>query len=281
MKRTIKRALSGAAFAMMCTMATADTVPLVISPPFPDISPPARALPALQVTPRLPLALRDPFEGALIDAVSNQANISAFGFSCDTELAITPAAEAMLEVILSSPCRLDQMVSVSHSGLEFHLRLPMTGKRTFKLPALEAPANVAVRFLNGAEVVAATDPGPLDAFLRVALQVSSEDALSLKAVAAKQLPVVETRLGDDGGQMVQIISHHIDPDRRRGVIRLALQSKVTAEHCDTPSHAKVVERLPGLPLRQYGISLGAAGCDHVGEILELKNILQDLKLAAH
>jgi hypothetical protein len=281
MKRTIKRALSGAAFAMMCTMATADTVPLAIVPPFHDISSRAPVMPVLQGLPQQPWVPQDPFPRALVEAVSAQANVSAFGVPCDTKLAIHPTREAMLHVTLSAPCRPDQMVRISHAGLEFDLRLPMTGERAFHLPALEAPARVTLRFLDGVEVVEAVDPGPLDAFMRVALQVSADDALRLKASARGSLPVAETRLGDDGGGMVQIISHHIDPDRQRGVIRLALEAKVLADRCDRPSHAKVVERLPGLPLRQYGISLGAAGCDRVGDILELKNILQDLKLAAH
>lgn len=281
MTTTIKRALYGAVFAAICSIAQADTVPLTITLPFPDASPPARALPVLPVVQPVSPALPARSAGAPIETIAHQANVSAFGFACDTALKVHPRPEAVLSVTLSAPCRPGQIVRITHVGLEFDIRLPQTGEMTFDMPALDAPSRVTAHFPGGSQFSTTADPGVLDDFLRVAMQSDASAGLAVGTSSSKRLPVTKTELGDGSGQMVQIVSHHLSPQERRGVIRLALLSKVTAAHCDQPSDAKVIERRPGLPVRQYGLSLSAPGCARVGEILELKNILQDLKLAQH
>lgn len=264
----------GAVSAETVTRATAP--PLLLVPPtipaFPD-------MPVQSLAPMAPVNMADDPD-PIKDALARQSDISAFGFACDQTMTLTPRPGGMLDLVISAPCKPGAMVEVRHAGLVFDVTLSNTGKQQVTVPALEFQARIDTVFADGGQLSAKAVVPELVDYARIAVGWDTA-AATFRGTAPRGLQVEELTLGDANGRNVQILSYHIDPERRSGVIRLTVQKAVTAQNCASAQRADVVRHLPGQPVTRYGLRLAGPGCDRVGDNLVLNNILPDLKLAAN
>jgi len=261
---------------------SADTVtrgtapPLLIAPPvIPDLP----DMPVQRLNSVVPVSLADdpePIKGAL----ARQSDISAFGFPCEQTLTLSPVSGGMLDVTISAPCKPGAVVEVRHAGLAFDVTLSNTGSYHTSVPALAHPARIDTVFPDQSEVSAMAEVPDNAEFARIAIGWDVA-AATVQGSAPRGLQLAEVTLGDGMGRIVQVLSYHIDPERRSGVIRLSVQGAVTAQNCMTGQQAEVVRHLPGQPVTRYGLKIAGPGCDRVGDNLVLNNVLADLKLAAN
>lgn len=263
--------------------ALADTVALALPAPRPAFD---AALPELPNVHPARLThktapLNHPARPNLSTRVAEQADISAFGFACGAEVSVEGTKNAMIELSIKAPCKPDQIATVQYSDLSFDQALSMTGEAQLTLPALGDQDILRVTFEDGQSLQSHVKTPEIDAFARVAISWDGPVPPRLNGTAPRHLPIEITRLGDGSGRVLQVLSHHLDPDEKSGVIRLGMLTEVTSKNCGHTQAGKVVQQTPGLPQLRYALKLAAAGCDQIGRNLELKNILQDLKLASN
>lgn len=263
--------------------AWADSLAMALPAPLPRIAAPLPDLPGLHPTMlEHPSGATHRMTGAGVqDIVKEQADINAFGFPCTATMRVIPADNAMLNVTISVPCKPNHVVALTFEGLSIDLTLSMTGEARIEIPALAYENTIDVVIDKQTSLSATATTPDLGSFVRVALGWSDASSPTLGGKAPRHLPIDVTTLGDGTGRIAQVLSHHVDPEARKGVIRLGMTLPVTLKNCATAQSGHVVQYLPGLPQLRYGLTLAPAGCDQVGRNLELKNILQDLKLASN
>ncbi|PTX57787.1 hypothetical protein C8N43_2459 [Litoreibacter ponti] len=275
------RAAALAAGLLASSQASAEGIVAAIVPAGPSEHLASPVLPDTVRLPTLPSVAKVAPEASAVvpvaEIVGRQANISNFGTTCGPSLTVLPSENAMLRVEIQAPCEPSQYVDVTHHGLSFTTALSMTGKAEFMLPALTPQAQVSVRLPDGGSLSAMTEVPEVAAFARVALQWEGADPGELVSNAPKVLDGQMYRLGEEP-QVLHIFSRRLGELTRGGIVRLSMRSDITADNCGADQSARVFRAVPGEPETAYDITLRARDCADVGQSLELKNILQDLKL---
>ncbi|MDU8942411.1 hypothetical protein [Ovoidimarina sediminis] len=229
-----------------------------------------------------------------------EINLNGFGIACRTEHSVSAELGGVIRLRVTSACAPGARVDVTHAGLSFSGLTDAQGLFDTAIPAMTEAAEITYRIEGGAPVTAEIDVPDASAFTRVALAWGAGADLSLHAlefgagpgsaghVALGRRATVDTagrvvRLGDpaieDSGQ-VEIYSFPAGR-ARSGTIRLAAAVRVTEATCGNPIDLVSLQRAgDGIPLeRRHTVPL--PGCADVGDILVLKNILDDLKIAGN
>ncbi len=263
--------------------ASADTIALAVTPPVPSIEAALPSLPDIQIA-RFETVAPTYSRGSpsnFAQQVQDQADTSAFGLACAEQIDVTPGPDATFLVEVTAPCRPEEQVLITYAGLAFDMSLSMTGYARAEVPALSYFAELDTVFDDYSVLSADVTAPEIYEYARVAVAWSGSADARLTSKAPRHLPVDVVTLGDGSGAVAQVLSHRIAPDARRGVIRLGLVAQVTAINCNTSQEANILQQVPGRPAQRYAMRLAPAGCDRIGDILELKNILPDLKLASN
>ena len=283
----------------------------------PDAAPLLRAPaqdPALPVPPAAtlsPMELPVPEARIPIDSeafltpdLRQNRDISPYGFPCTVSMRVTAAPAAMLDVRLDAPCRPDETVTFAHEGLTFTQATDGFGLLRVQIPALVAQAAILATFEDGEDVAQIATVSDLDAFDRVALQWTGPQALSLHAlelgasygdaghVWTKAPKSTDRALLGQGGFLSRLGSGRDDIDISAeiysfpsgqfltgGVVHLIVEAEVTSKNCGGEVTARAFQ--PGVfgTVSATDVQLSMPECDAIGEILILKNLLQDMRLA--
>ena len=260
-----------------------DTIPLALPAPLPQWEV------ELQTLPDLTLAnfKVDHAQHAVADVsaprhqVDEQADLSAFGFSCTEQMLVTPLPDARITVKVIAPCRPDQVVRLSHASIDFDVTLSMVGEVEVVVPTVSNHGEIDSIFDDYSVITELVVMPETEGYARVALVWEDADLPQLAARAPRHIETDVITLGDGSGRVAQVLSHRLDPDARPGVIRLSMAETVTDQNCARQRSGHVVQYIPGRPVTKYDLMMGAAGCDRVGSNRELKNVLPDLKLASN
>ncbi|SFR35563.1 hypothetical protein [Litoreibacter janthinus] len=287
----MSRFLTGAVLAALCSsasLASADGLPAAITPPFPKASLPSPVLPADRAPDLVrfepPSAQSHDQADPIADIVARQANISNFGTACGPSLSLTVAPDAKIAVRVEAPCLPYDSVRVEHETLSFTAPMSMTGELAFLLPALGEDATVKTTLSDGSVLEATTHVPELRNFARVALQWSGKDSGELVAQAPKALDGEMIRLGqslDVEGATLHVFSRRINDLSTSGVVRLSMSAQVTVDNCASGTAARVHRVVPEEPVSAYNLLFKGPGCSAIGQRVELKNIIQDLKLTGN
>lgn len=275
MNRFLRRAL-GAILFVFASQATAD-IPMVANT--------LLVRPSLTV-PTLPAHVPQTFQGVStvsmpsgVDGaraldIKTQTDISAFGVPCEVDVQLQPTLDAMIALTVFAPCKPHSAVHVSHGGLTYHTELSLTGHTALIIPAMQREAEVFVAvdeniFERKIEIA------EIRHFARVALSAVEGSGPELLASAlSKQMEIYQM-------PGLQVFSVDLRALNTATTYRLTLRHHVTAQNCNRPVQANLRRILPNLGEQLQDLSLAAQDCSRIGEILELKNIVPDLKLAAN
>jgi hypothetical protein len=206
--------------------------------------------------------------------VQSQTDVSAFGVACDIDLQINPRPNAMIELDVFAPCQPHATVHVSHGGFGFETQVSLTGRTSLIFPGMQREAKVFVAV--GEDVFERQiQVEDVEHLARIALVgVSGSDAELVASWLSSEMDVYQNR-------GVQVFSVDIRERNTAMTYRMTLRHQVTAQNCDQPVHTLLRRVLPGLAEQSQVLRLDAQDCNRIGDILELKNIVQDLKLAAN
>lgn len=260
--------------------------------------PPAATLVPLQRPPVMPDRVDTP-ERTLPD-LRDDASLSPFGFDCDPVLSMKERDAAMIEVRLFAPCDPGQRVTLRHGKLEIDLTTDPFGRAQTILPALTEAVTVTA-MLGHKSVQSSIHVAEAQAFSRVALiwdgeQVFWMNAYELGATrgesghiragfgktasrAVRGTGGFLVTLGDGTGRSAEVYSFPTGYSPMHGVVKLVVEADVTRETCGRMARATALETSPLGGMTTTDVRVTLPGCDRVGDVLELKNLLQDMRLA--
>lgn len=229
---------------------------------------------------------------------------SPFGLACDFSVTATPANAAQVLLSISAPCHGNQAVDIRHGDLMVTEVTDQFGGLDVTLPALADPANFAVSFADGSVETAVASVPDVAEFDRVILQWIGETGLDIHALEFgadygedghvwRQSPrsadvataarggFISTLGAKDQveGYRAMAYSFPTGSIRKHGVVRLNVEAEVTAYNCGQDMRAQTLQKTGGDWVRVSDLTLSVPGCDAIGDILLLKNLLQDLKIA--
>ncbi|WP_439123680.1 translocase [Marivita sp.] len=227
------------------------------------------------------------------------------GFACDVEMTATPIAGAMMSVDLNAPCHGSERVTLHHSGLMFTSLMQPDGTLSIDVPALTENALVIASFLDDAGAVAMTKVTSVPFYDRVVLQWRGDAGLQLHARefdaeyftdghvwhGAESDPT-RAATGDGGfmttlgtadapdALLAEVYTFPTGMTETSGTVALTVEAEILSSNCDRSVEAQTLEFRNGRDLISKELTIDVPGCDTVGDFLLLKNLVEDLTIAA-
>jgi len=227
-------------------------------------------------------------------------------FSCDIKMEATTKAAAMVALSIDAPCFTNERFTLLHNGMSVTAVTDKDGKLETTLPALSTNALFIAAFSDGTGASAQVEVSSLAFYDRVVVQWKGDTGLQVHAleygatysdaghVWAEQTPGMEaaargeggfvSRFGDTNVANAQVAEAYTFPTgtaARAGDVALTVEAEVTAENCDREITAQSMQVSGGKNLKVQDLTLFMPACDAVGDFLVLKNLLNDLKVAAN
>lgn len=213
---------------------------------------------------------------------------------CAVQFDLIPQPGAMLGLSLLAPCQADQRIVLKHAGLAVTAKTSASGSYFGSLPALTSEAEVEVRFPSGELATASLTLPEADGLRRFAVQWQDPDAFQLHAFEAGasygqpgHYSAVQTGQAGNGAFVTILGDASTDLPLLAEVFtfdanqpaEIVLEAAVTTGTC---GHEMIGETLvaEGGRVSVADLTLAMPDCDAVGDILVLKNLLQDTKLAS-
>lgn len=253
----------------------------------PDATPPSLAVPSLGA-PSLGAKIND-----LAATIASQA--------CAPTLDLTVEDNAMIGLTLTAPCNPDERVVLRHAGLAVTARTTAAGSLFLSLPALEPSASVSVLFKSSETVEAAIEVPEVAGMRRFAVQWMADDAFQVHAfengadydtpghVSAASprtpLPGVPaaggflTVLGDGSVDLPMLAEVYSWPQQQDTPVEVVVEAAVTTATCGREVLGETLTSVGG-EVFITDLTLAMPECEAAGDILVLKNLVPDLKLAA-
>lgn len=247
-----------------------------------------------------PVEAEDPAEIALPDTPD------AAGFDCNADMRATPAAGAMISVDLSAPCHASERVTLHHNGLMFTDVVQPDGTLQLEIPALAEQALVIASFLDGSGAVAQTEVTTIPFYERVAVQWRGGAGLQLHARefdaqyftnghvwhGADTDPSRATtgeggflttlgRLDAPDALVAEVYTFPTGMTETSGTVVLTVEAEILSSNCNTVIEAQTLEIRAGRDLHSKELTIDVPSCETVGDFLMLKNIVEDLTIAAN
>ena len=224
---------------------------------------------------------------------------------CDITLTAVPTELAFVDLTLESPCRPDSVVSIHHQGMMFNDITDSGGLLRVSVPALKEEAFFIAAFDDGEGAVAMTGVPDLVNFDRAVLQWQGEDDVQLHALefgatygdpghiwsetsgamehAKTGQGGVLVRLGNESvpeALMAEVYTYPTGITSRDGSIHLTVEAEVTTRNCGREVAAQSIQVGMDGEADAVDLDMTMPGCEATGEFLVLKNMFEDLTLAA-
>ncbi|TGD43194.1 hypothetical protein EEB11_10235 [Pseudotabrizicola sediminis] len=252
----------------------------------PPVAPPAAPQPDV-------LAAADPDLFVMPDAPAMTAPVMASAPDCGVSLDLLPQPGATIGISLLAPCHPDQRVVLNHAGLTVTARTSASGALVSSLPALKAVAQVDVIFADGERAQDTVALADFAGVQRFAVQWQAEDAFQLHAFengARYGHPghISSAFSGTTGetGLVTVLGDASVDLPLQAEVYTFGLAAKteivleaaITQSTCGREVLGEAILAVNG-SVKISDLTLAMPGCDAVGDILVLKNLLEDMTLA--
>lgn len=230
----------------------------------------------------------------------------AVDLACKPKLAATPAAAAMVTLSLDAPCHMNAPVTFHHNGMMFTLATDDLGLLQTTVPSLSETALFMADLGDGQAAVAKSEVSSFIFYDRAAVQWQGDSGLELHArefseaysgpghVWRDAMRDVNTAATGKGGMMVrlgdatlpdarlaEVYTYPSGTSQQAGEILLTVEAEITATNCDSDVAAQSLQARPSGRIKVQDLSIAMPECDAVGDFLVLKNLLEDLTIAAN
>lgn len=224
---------------------------------------------------------------------------------CDIALTATPAPMAMVTLALSSPCRAEQIVTLHHHGMMFNAITDAAGEMVVVVPALDTEPFFIAAFDDGEGAVAITGVPEMAMYDRAVLQWQGTSDAQLHALeygaaygepghvwaqaASAEAQAITgeggflTQLGDPSlpnPLMAEIYTFPSGIAARDGAVELSVEVEVTSRNCGREVVAQSLQMGASVQQDMLDLAMTMPDCSAIGEYLVLKNMFEDLTLAA-
>ncbi|EPX82351.1 hypothetical protein [Salipiger mucosus] len=230
---------------------------------------------------------------------------AAGGFDCAIDMSAEPRAGALAVLTVSAPCYASERLTIHHQGLMFTEVMQPDGTLQVDVPVLAERALFIASFDNGEGATATAEVTSLPFYDRVVLQWKGDTGLQLHARefgadyfteghvwAASSGDITRAaqgeggffvRLGDDetpGARIAEVYTFPAQTAQRDGTVEISVEAEVTETTCDRTVEAQTLEHHGDAGLKVRDMSLDMPACDSAGDFLLLKNMIEDLTIAA-
>ncbi|MGR3502322.1 translocase [Pseudaestuariivita sp.] len=227
------------------------------------------------------------------------------GTQCAVLLTADPAPVAMASLTLDAPCHANTRVTFEHEGLSITEMTDDSGSLTLTFPALTTRATFNAALEDGTEVSAEVYVSTMSSYHRTVVQWRDDAMIELHAfefgadywadghvwaetpgsrlAAAQGTSGLLTTLGRadiPAPRLAQVYTFPMEHAAQTGSVALSVEAAVTPANCGTEVSAQTLEYRPDAPLRVKTAALFMPECDAVGDFLVLKNLVEDLTIAA-
>jgi len=228
---------------------------------------------------------------------------SDLGLPCTVTVTATALPAAMVGLDVMAPCRTDAAVNIVHSGLQIAARTDALGLLTLDIPAFETPAFFSVTFDDLVQETALVALPDLRDYDRIGLNWDGAMGLELHAMefgAAfgeaghvwQEAPATAdaaiagvggflSLIATDDASHVQVYTLPRATLREGATVRLSIDAPVTEANCTRPVMARTLRAEAAGPVDVTDLTFTVPGCDAVGDVLVLQNLLEDLRLASN
>ncbi len=234
--------------------------------------------------------------------VAAPTEVSDLGLPCDISLSATAMPAAMVALDLMAPCRTEAVVQVMHSGMMFEAETDALGLLTLDILAFETPAFFSATFDDGVEETVLVGLPDLLEFDRIGLTWRGDMGLELHAMEFgaefggdghvwQDAPAnAEAAVAGDGGFLTQVIVGDSFAQvytlpratlREGDSVRLSIDAPITANNCAASVLARTLRTEGAGPVDITELTFTVPGCDAIGDVLVLQNLLDDLRLASN
>lgn len=225
--------------------------------------------------------------------------------SCEIDLQAHVGVAAMVNLSMAADCLPNERFVLHHSGMMFSAYTDENGAASLEVPALAENAVFIASFSNGEGAVVQQEVPTLGDFSRVVVQWSGAVALGLHAReynadyftaghihadATGSLENVDMGasgmmhvLGDASAikpLMAQIYTYPVSKAMSDGIVHLSVEAEVTAANCGAEVEAQTLQLGEGNAIKVQDFTLYVPDCDAQGDFLVLKNVVEDMTLAA-
>lgn len=283
----------------MADKVVAPVVDAAVAPKLPEVaaeSKPALPLPAI-VAPKPSLtATTTPAIPPKTEAVK----VAAADCVLALDLVVQPSA--MLGVTLTAPCHKGERVVLKHGGLAITAQASATGSVFLTLPAMERLAKVTAQFADGKTAEAQMDVPELLQFRRFGVQWLADDAFQVHAfeggadygmpghisAADPHVPLggapakggFLTLLGDGAVKLPMLAQIYTYPAATDAKVDVVVEAAVTPATCGRELLGETLTSFGGSSM-VTDLTMAMPECDATGDILVLKNLVPEMKVAAN
>jgi hypothetical protein len=220
---------------------------------------------------------------------------------CPVSLDLLVEPSAMIGLTLSAPCHANERVVLLHAGLSVTGKTSGTGTLVASLPAFSSDADVSVRFADGQSVQSKLAVPEAATLRRFGVQWQGDDAFQLNAfengagygeighvsAADPQRPLAGQAqiggflsvLGDDGVAQPMLAEVYTYPAVSDAPVRIVIEAAITKGTCAREILGETLADVGG-DVTITDLSVAMPDCGAIGDILVLKNLDPDLKIAS-
>ncbi len=254
------------------------------------------AKPAVELAPIAEKAITKPVAAPTSEILPSAQQDDA----CPVTLDLAARDNAVIAVTLLAPCHPDERVVLRHGGLAIAAKTSATGALFIDIPALETGATLSVRLADDSTVQASIDVPEAAALSRFGVQWLADDTFQLHAfedgadygtpghVSAQNpgqlLPGTPvkggwlSRLGDPTVDLPMQAEIYTFPKGGTDV-DVVVEATVTEATCGRELIGETLTMTGGASY-VTDLTLAMPDCAAKGDILVLKNLVPDMKLAA-
>jgi hypothetical protein len=256
---------------------------------------------AFPAGPLDPVAVPPDFSG--LTSRDKLAQARPFGTICQVAASAEAGRGAVIHLKLDA-CERDIPLTVSHAGLVFSAVTGRDGHFSADIPAFEPDATIEVAVAGQPPITLSAEVPDAIWYDRVALVWDGSAPLAIHAlelgagpgsaghVSAAHPRGPERAEAAEGGFLLslgapvsgqasfsEIYSFPSGRITRQGTVRLSVSAEVTRAACNRTLPVRILQSTGGTALRETSVPVAFPDCESVGDILVLKNLLQDLKIA--
>lgn len=261
-----------------------------------DLASPLSVLPSVDALAPLPAA---PALKPTEPKVVTPPKAATAEAACDLSLDLLADSNAMIGITVIAPCRPNQRVMVKHGGLAVTGKTSASGTMFMNLPAMEVQARIELSFPDGEKLGSTVEMPEVAAMQRFAVQWLERDAFQLQAfengadygqaghVSAVKPQTPAPGLASQGGFVTLLGDENVDLPMlaevytfpAKGAAEVLVEAAVTPETCGRELLGETVSAVGG-KVAVSELTLAMPECEATGDILVLKNLVPEMKLAA-
>lgn len=270
--------------------------------PYEPAQPFAPILASIEAEDDLNISPRDDVQPMAEPALPTETEV---GDACLVDMIGEPRAAAMVHLHLTAPCQPNARVSFEHEGMKFTALTDADGALEVVVPALSETATFLAFLDDGNAAAVEMNVDTLGFYDRSVVQWQGDSGIELHAleygaswegeghvwsgaprdavIAARGEGGFLTRLGDasvDGARMAEVYTFPTGTAKAAGDVAVSIEIAVTEANCGQDLRADVIEVEDARADKPGELSLTVPDCDAIGDFIQLKNLVRDLKIAA-